>query len=399
MTAPPVLDKTMMRSADNWAGWFWSISFPDWLKRVTDPAGGLFDALNSDGMADSDAGQTALSQARSLFTLSHLALLSGDPALKAAAQRQVTVLERFRKAPGLYRRMIARSGQPLDDVARSYDQTFVILGLSTWNRLAPDHAVETEIEACWQALTTTLTDPITGLLLEDDSVADPAALDAPPRAQNPHMHLYEACLQAFEMSGDPRWQTRAADLRALALRYFLDEDTGSIAEFLAPDMRPLPHADGKRREPGHQCEWSWLLQREVELGGEAGLLDTAVRLAAFADAHGFSAAGPLTGAAYDAVSADGGVTKPTHLLWPQTEAIKMFALRHAAGESGAGDRAQRLLCLMFNHWFAGRPVFVNQLDAQGSTLWPEALTRLQYHLVLALTEGARAGLWPGISRH
>ncbi len=385
------------RSAEEWAGWFWSESFPGWLKRVTDPEGGLFDALDAGGTADPSAGKTILAQARGLFTLSHLALLSLDPALKAAAGRQVALLDRFRKAPGLYRRMVARDGQPLDNVARSYDQTFVILGLSTWYRLAPSPGVEAEIEACWQALANRLTDPVTGLLVEDDTVIEPSAPDAPPRAQNPHMHLYEACLQAFAATGNPLWQGRAADLRAVALRHFLDQRHGSMAEFLTPDLCPLPGAAGQRREPGHQCEWAWLLRREVELGGDPALLATARRLEAFADAHGFAPAGPLSGAAYDAVSAE-AVMEPAHLLWPQTEAIKSFAMRHASGEAGAGARAKALLCLMFDHWFAGRPAFVNRLDAQGRTLWPQALTRLQYHLVLALTEGARAGLWPGIPR-
>ncbi|MDO5613079.1 MAG: AGE family epimerase/isomerase [Paracoccus sp. (in: a-proteobacteria)] len=385
------------RSAGDWAGWFWATSFPDWLKRVTDPEGGLFEALDADG-APVPAGQTVLAQARGLFALSYLALLSGDPALKAAAGRQVVVLDRFRKAPGLYRRMVARDGRPPDDVARSYDQTFVILGLSTWNRLAPSLTVQAEIDACWTALKTTLTDPATGLLLEDDSVTDPAAPTAPPRAQNPHMHLYEACLHACEMSGDLRWHGRAAELRARALKHFFDRDTGSIAEFLTPDLRPLSGPDGRRREPGHQCEWAWLLRREVELGGDPALLAIAGQLEAFADAHGFATTGPLTGAAYDAVSAQ-GVMESSHLLWPQTEAIKAFAMRHTAGEPGAADRAKSLLTRMFDHWFAGRSAFVNRLDAQGHTLWPEALTRLQYHLVLALTEGARAGLWPGIPRH
>lgn len=386
------------RTATDWAAWFWAVSLPGWLSRATDPDAGLFDALDANGAADPLAGKTVLAQARSLFTLAHLALLSGDPALTAAAERQVVMLDRFRKAPGLYRSIVARDGQPLDDVARSYDQTFVILGLSTWYRLAPSPVLEAEIDACWHALATKLTDPVTGLLLEDDTVTDPAADDAPPRAQNPHMHLYEACLQAFEMTGNALWQGRAAELRAMALQHFLDSDTGSIAEFLTPDLRPLQCAQGQRREPGHQFEWAWLLRREVELGGDPDLQAIARRLEAFADAHGFASTGAMAGAVHDAVSA-GGVMEPTHLLWPQTEAIKAFALRHTAGEAGAGDRAKALQCLMFDRWFAGRPVFVNQLDAQGGTLWPEALTRLQYHLVLALTEGARARLWPGIPRH
>ena len=154
-----------------------------------------------------------------------------------------------------------------------------------------------------------------------------------------------------------------------------------------------------RREPGHQCEWAWLLGREAELGGDPALRETAAKLMAFADRCGFSGAGPLKGAAFDAVSADGAVMEPSFLLWPQTEAIKALALRHRTGEAAAGTRARALLCLMFEGWFAGHAAFVNQLDAAGESLWSEAPSRLLYHVTLALTEGARAGLWPGLPRH
>ena len=86
------------------------------------------------------------------------------------------------------------------------------------------------------------------------------------------------------------------------------------------------------------------------------------------------------------------------LLWPQTEAIKAHAMRHMAGEPGADEAAQQLLCLMFRRWFDGRPAYVNQLGADAETLQPQALTRLMYHVVLALTEGVRARLWPGMDR-
>ena len=51
------------------------------------------------------------------------------------------------------------------------------------------------------------------------------------------------------------------------------------------------------------------------------------------------------------------------------------------------------MLLVFQKYFARRAAFVNQLDAKAHPIWPEALSRLLYHLVLALTEGDRAGLW------
>lgn len=377
-------------SPDGWALWFRDSFVPEWLARVEHPAGGVFDQLDAKGRPDPDAQQSLLALARSLFTLSHLALLSGDPALIAAAGRLAEVLPRYRKASGLYR--AALDEEPGHDVARSYDQSFVLLALATWNRLSPGQ--EAEMEACWTAVTDLLTDPVTGFLRNDDSAAP-----APEPAQNPHMHLYEACLQAAEMTGDPLWLTRAADLRARALTHFLDAKTDSIAEFLSPDLSPLPGPMGARREPGHQFEWAWLLRREVELGGDPSIAPVAERLLEFGNRHGFATSGPMQGAAYDAVDPEGRVLEESFLLWPQTEAIKAMAQSHRAGTPGEGDRARALLSLMFQHWFAGRPAHVNRLDANGDCLWPEALTRLFYHLALALTEGARAGLWPGFDRN
>ncbi|KMK63963.1 AGE family epimerase/isomerase [Puniceibacterium sp. IMCC21224] len=389
--------KTRRRSAEEWSAWFWGDFLTDWLRRVQDGQAGVFDALDADGNPDSTTGKSLLTQARTLFTLSHTALLSDDPMLVAAARQQAVFLDRFRKAPGLYRCMAQRDGSPTalaaDAAARSYDHSFVILGLVTWHRVSPSDETATLINACWEALKSRLTDPETGLLLNDDTGAGTNP------AQNPHMHLYEACLQANRMSGDAIWLSRAADLRTLGLRHFMDQDSGSIAEFLTPDLRPLPGADGVRREPGHQCEWAWLLLEEARLAGDPAPDAPAARLIAFADRHGFARDGALKGAAFDAVSAAGDVTENSFLLWPQTEAIKTLAIRHMAGDPQAGARARALLCLMFESWFQGRPSFVNRLDADGNSLWSQALTRLMYHLVLAMTEGARAGLWPDVPQH
>lgn len=388
---------------EDWAAWFWQGFLPEWTARATDrQAGGFFDTLDEDGSALTDAPKTVLVQARLLFTFSHLALLSDDPAMTATAERAYAFLPHFRKDTGLYCRAVNRdggvTGVPADRLARSYDQSFVILALSTWMRLQPSAEAAAELEHCWQAIGQHLTDPATGLLLEDDGVTDPAATDAPNRAQNPHMHLYEAALQAFEMTGQPRWLERASKLREVALRYFLDPQTGTVTEFLTPTLEQLPGKDGMRREPGHQCEWAWLLEREVELGGDPALRHTTGRLQRFAREHGLSAAGAMQGAAFDAAAADGSWRDETFLLWPQTEAIKAHVARHRNGAAAAAAEARALLLLMFRSYFAGRAAFVNQLDAEGRTLWPEALSRLLYHLVLALTEGARAGLWPGPTR-
>ena len=209
------------------------------------------------------------------------------------------------------------------------------------------------------------------------------------------MHLYEAALQAFEMTGKAIWLDRAKKIRAKGLEFFFDTKSGTIVEFIAPDLATLPGRDGQRREIGHQCEWAWLLLREIELGGDPDMTDITNRLLSFADQHGFAETGPMKGAAFDAVAADTTWREDQFLLWPQTEALKTYAAR--AHDPEHAEKARALTRLIFQRYFANRAAFANQLDEGGTALWPDALSRLHYHLVLALTEGAKAGLWDGPS--
>jgi len=400
MNAPKPVSTTQPAqdaSAADWVGWYWADFLPAWIERARDPVGGGFcDLLNAEAVPQPDR-KTVLAQARLAFTFAHLGLLSGNPAFLDAAKTACDALRPFRKSSGLYRRGLANGGQPSghegDHLASSYDQSFVILGMSTWGALSPSADIDTEIEANWSAIQSRLVDPVTGLLLEHDGLADPADVSAPPRAQNPHMHLYEAALQAFEMTGKPIWLERAQAMRAKGLDFFFDARSGTITEFLAPDLAPLPGRDGQGREIGHQCEWAWLLMREVSLGGDAGMQDVATELMRFADQFGFATSGALQGAAFDAVSCDTSWREDRFLLWPQTEALKVYAVR--SDDADQAEKARAMVQLIFRRYFAGRPAFVNQLGAEGAVLWDEAHSRLHYHLVLGLTEGARAGLWDG----
>ncbi|MBT8155041.1 AGE family epimerase/isomerase [Epibacterium ulvae] len=240
---------------------------------------------------------------------------------------------------------------------------------------------------------TTLRDAKTGLMLEHDALEDPAAADAPYGSQNPHMHLYEVALQAFEMTQNPVWLERAGKMRAKGLEYFFDAETGSMTEFIAADLSVEPGADGERRDIGHQCEWAWLLTREAELGGDPKSREIADRLTAFAQSHGYATENVMSGAVYDAVANDLGWTEERFRLWPQTEAIKADVVR--AADPVIAKRAQRHALRMFQRYFAGYAGYVYQLDASGNVIWDEGLSRLLYHIVVAMTEGARMGLWQG----
>lgn len=385
-------------SLQEWIDWFYCHFLPDWIKQAQDPAGfGFFDLLDQNASPLQTNRRSVLAQARLLFTFSHLALQTGHAEFKDAANVARKALPAFEKNPGLYCRAKANTPQFKtnanleDQLAFSYDQTFIILALSTWGRLCPDEDVSPNLELCWQAIENRLTDTDTGLLLEHDEVSDPSDANAPKRAQNPHMHLYEAALQAYEMTHNPLWLNRAKQIRSKGLEYFFDEGTGTLIEYLAPNTKALPDREGQWREIGHQCEWAWLLHREADLGGDTSVRDIAMALLSFADTHGFETSGAMRGAAFDAVSSDTTWREHSFLLWPQTEAIKTFAIRHSSPTHAT--HAQQLMTLIFTRYFAGHAAFINRLDGNAKVIWPQALSRLLYHVVLAITEGERAGLW------
>ncbi len=400
-TTAPVASVPMPAPYDRGAAvtWFWHSFLPDWVARAHDAEfGGFADFLDVNGQVPEGAPKTILAQARLLFTFAHLALSSDNHAYREAAQIAHDSLAQFRKPSGLYRRALGAKGEQLTDAgdvqARSYDQTFVIFGLSTWAKLTGCANASTEIETLWQAVEAHLIDPATNMLIDHDGVTDPAHADAPNPAQNPHMHMYEAALQAYEMGQGDVWLERAKRMRAKGLEYFFDTETGTIAEFIKPDLSPLDGKDGQWREVGHQCEWAWLLQREVDLGGDPAMAEIAARLMSFADGNGFCDQGVLKGAAFDAVACDTSWTENTFLLWPQTEAIKAQAMRSQSPDDLYATRAKALCDVIFQRYFDGRAAYINQVDPDGNPIWDEALSRLLYHLVLGFTEGARFNLWP-----
>lgn len=381
---------------------FTTTFLPRWLDRVTDDEnGGLLEWLDDGGQPDIKGPRTTLAQARSAFVLSHLYIATGVPRLKDGAIHAWRFLDtHLRDADGGYQAAVAADGAPMDDAAsatrRSYDHSFVLLALVTLEKAVPGIVPPDRVPSLW-AYVETLTDPATGALWEDNAMARDGAGPGTRRGQNPQMHMLEAVLQAYEMTGDPVWRDRATGYVTLARDHLVDPDTGAIREWVGADMGPLAGADGGRREPGHQFEWAWLLHRYAELGGEVQVTGMADAMIAFAEAHGVRRDGPMAGAPFDALDPAGAVREDTHLLWPITEAGKYYSARHlATGDADAAETANALCRLMFDRYFPAGPAprWHNQLDGQGKPIQPIALSRLVYHVALFLTEGARAGLWP-----
>ena len=208
-----------------------------------------------------------------------------------------------------------------------------------------------------------------------------------PRRQNPHMHLFEALLAAFDAFGDEVFLARASELADLLLSHLFQREEGALPEFFDAGLRPEHESGRFRVEPGHHYEWAWLLDwyktgrltRAIPARPE---LDAAAdALLAFADRH---AVNPNVGLVVNELWSDGSLRDGGFRLWPQTERLKAEARRRG----DASEKVAKARMALARH-LAGVPhgLWIERMDSQGRSIGGSAPATSLYHLTAALTDG------------
>jgi mannose-6-phosphate isomerase len=207
----------------------------------------------------------------------------------------------------------------------------------------------------------------------------------PPRWQNPHMHLFEAALALYEVSGQERWHRIAAAMFDLCATVFIDPKSGAVREYFTLDWRPAPDPKLRTIEPGHCFEWAGLFHR---FRGES-FAPLADKMTSFARAHGIDEG---RGVAFYSTEYDGTPRDRSARLWAQTERLKAALARWQrtgeAAEAGEAVRAYRGLTKYFETPVRG--VWRDRLLADGSFIEEDAPASSLYHIVCALSELIRA---------
>ena len=136
------------------------------------------------------------------------------------------------------------------------------------------------------------------------------------------MHLLEAALQLFEVTGEGRWRDLAEDVLDLFERGFYRPDPPVLFEHLRRDLTPDPFK-GRAVEPGHHAEWAWLLNWAARLLNRPALLPTAETLLEASIVRGWNAG---DGGLVDEIDAENsGALRSTRRLWPTLELAKALA--------------------------------------------------------------------------
>nr|WP_244977222.1 AGE family epimerase/isomerase [Deinococcus humi] len=339
------------------------------------------EALSFDGQPLRNLPRRARVQARQLYALG-LAHERGE--FVGSAQNHAALMECIMKsvtcsygAPGGgFYTLVSAEGQVLNSERVLYDQAFYLMALAWLYRVTCKASYRDAAERLWIFIET-LRDPNSGGFQISD------ALKPGPRQQNPHMHLFEACLLCAELLGKVPWMARADELYTLLQIRFLDTATGPqpfLREFFTADWQPDP-VSGDHLDPGHHYEWTWLLSRYRVLSGaavpELPLLYTTAR----------TWGTDRTGLAYDEILPQGRELRSTKRLWVQCEVLKgHLAYWRWNGDLEALERAQHVLQSILTHYLTPQGTWFDQLSRDCKNISKNSPSSTLYHLYVALNE-------------
>jgi mannose-6-phosphate isomerase len=268
------------------------------------------------------------------------------------------------------------SGSPIDTHCYVYERAFTIMALSALSQATGKSEYEDEINVALNWLKTYCGAEHGGYNL--GVPFDPSV----PREQNPHMHLFEACMDGKDLCGGELAEI-AKQLFELSIAHFIST-TGALIEFFTQDWQPDPKT-GKDYQPGHLMEWTWLLSQysktiQKDVPEVTKLYESACSWGL--DSIGFG---------YDEVREGGDILRSTKRIWVQCEVLKGHCARfESTKEEVYLDRAQSVLANIFEHYLHEKTgSWYDQLNNKNENISKNAPASTMYHLLLALHEFLR----------
>ncbi len=361
------------------AQWGIQDALPFWAGHAWDERnGGFFEHLGADGSGVYGDTRRVRVQARQCFVFSRAKTEGWLDRLDLAEAGFDLMRQRAFEVDGRpgWVHTLDDKGAVQDGRRDLYDHAFVILACVSMNQATDDASYLAIAER-------TLAFMDKDMALDNGGYRDAIGAPEHPRRQNPHMHLFEAFLAYYEQTGDPGMRDRLTGLKRLFDEHFFDRDAVLLREYFEPDWSPC-WDDGGRVEPGHLCEWVWLLgEYERLIGGDESATRKALLDSAFQ--NGLN---PATGLLYAAIDSQGGLIDSRSRTWMQTEWVRGAAV-HCLARQDRDPMALNIACrgLWERHISPATPGgWVDLIDGHGTILDHRIPMSTAYHLLGAVYE-------------
>lgn len=350
--------------------WLTDAALPLWAERAIDDKGGFYEHLNLDGAADAEAIRRVRVQARQLYVYA-LAQQKGW----YNSQNLLQTLFDFMCEYGMGRDGFAGFVHRINpdysvhmNRRDLYDHVFYLFG-THWaasQGVKGANAVAEKIER----FIMTLDHP-------DGGWAE-GVPEINPRRQNPHMHMFEASMAIYELTGDARWIDSAGRVFELFKRYFFDETHHIVREFFNDDWSIHEGELGDTTEPGHAAEWVWLLGRYETLSGESTRQWANALYERYQDRQ--------TIFLNDEEDVKGVPRRTTKRLWCQTELVKSHIAQARMGHNQAVEALVETLPRLREVYLNDDGTWVDQIDEAGKPVAQTIPVSTFYHIICMISE-------------
>jgi len=360
------------------SSWLLHSAIPFWAVRGIGEDGLAHEEFTFDGQAKELGYRRSLVQFRQVYVLAHAALGGYGSAELPCALFSRAASSSWHPDGG-FMHTLPGPGLRCDATRDTYDQAFGILA-AAWT-----YALDRKQETIDYAYRT--------LRFLDEQMASPkggyveAIPGRLPRRQNPHMHLFEAFLMAYEVTGDPSFLSHADAIYELLERHFTTPQ-GALREYFSESWSPASGAAGEITEPGHHFEWVWLLHYHARVS-KRPLGPLAERLFVFATQHGLDAEGlPL-----EQVDIHGAPLKRSLKLWAITEQLKAHVVRAELGERDHDPRIESIVAALHTRFLIREPapLWYEEMASHGEPARHRMPVSTLYHLTLGVMELLRWG--------
>lgn len=362
--------------------WLMDTALPFWMEFGVDRVnGGFVESLDLVGRDNHTPFKRTRVTARQIYVFSHASELGFAGAGDIVEHGLQHLLTRaWIDDDAGFARRVAPSGEVIDPTPDLYDLAFVLFALSWAYR-----ATGREDLPAWARRTLDITEH---LLRDTEGQGFWHDADRKGwRQQNPHMHLLEAALAAYEAFHDERYAMLAREIVDLFATRFWDAENNVLPEFFDRNWMPAPGPDGNITEPGHQFEWAWILNNCRRLV-DYDKSDLVRAMCLTAETRGVDA---VTGMTRNQVGRTGLVLDGGSRTWPNTERLKAaVALYELDGTDPTGMIVTSARALFSKH-LAHQPAgtWLDVFDADGAPQASSIPASTLYHVVLAFAEVLR----------